>query len=502
MKRTIIITSVIVAVAVLAMIVISKLSGKEDLSTLFAEVQQSDFEVVVTTTGELQAEVSTDIKGPEGLASRNMRFGGIKISDLVPEGTEVKAGDYVATLDRSSVDNTLKDELDRLESLETDLLKKQLDTTISLGNLRDDLLNLKFNMDEAEITLEQSKYEPPTTIRQARITLDKAQRSFDQALSNYDLKVRQARADIRDTELQVAKQKRKVAEMQEIIQKFVITAPSDGMVIYKREWNGAKRKVGSEVSPWDPVVATLPDLSAMISKTYVNEIDVSKVRAGQPVRLSVDAFPEKTYTGVVLSVANIGEQLPNTDAKVFEVITKIHGSDPILRPSMTTGNQIITQTFSDVIHIPLETVFATADSVPFVYRKDGSRQVVVLGESNENDVIVEQGLKKGEKLYLTIPEDSEKFKLHGEELIAVIKDRKKQQAQEEAKRLEQANKPQRMMPGNMTPEQMREMMKNLTPEQREAMRQSRGAGRQGQMRPGGAGTDSTASTQRVVIQRQ
>ena len=502
MKRTIIITSVIVAVAVLAMIVISKLSGKEDLSTLFAEVQQSDFEVVVTTTGELQAEVSMDIKGPEGLASRNMRFGGIKISDLVPEGTEVKAGDYVATLDRSSVDNTLKDELDRLESLETDLLKKQLDTTISLGNLRDDLLNLKFNMEEAEITLEQSKYEPPTTIRQARITLDKAQRSFEQALSNYDLKVRQARADIRDTELQVAKQKRKVAEMQEIIQKFIITAPSDGMVIYKREWNGAKRKVGSEVSPWDPVVATLPDLSAMISKTYVNEIDVSKVRAGQPVRLSVDAFPEKTYTGVVLSVANIGEQLPNTDAKVFEVITKIHGSDPILRPSMTTGNQIITQTFSDVIHIPLETVFASSDSVPFVYKKDGSRQVVVLGESNENDIIVEQGLKKGDKLYLTIPEDSEKFKLNGEELIAVIKDRKKQQAQEEAKRLEKGNQPKGMMPGNMTPEQMREMMQNLTPEQREAMRQSRGAGRQGQTRPGGAGTDSTARTQRVVIQRQ
>ena len=154
MKRTIIITSIIVAVAVIAMIVISKLTGREDLSTLFAEVQQGEFEVVVTTTGELQAEVSTDIKGPEGLASRNMRFGGIKISDLVPEGTEVKAGDYVATLDRSSVDNTLKDELDRLESYQTDLLKKQLDTTISLGNLRDDLLNLKFNMEEAEITLE------------------------------------------------------------------------------------------------------------------------------------------------------------------------------------------------------------------------------------------------------------------------------------------------------------------------------------------------------------
>ncbi len=489
MKRTIIITSIVVLLAVIAMIIISKLTGKEDMSTLFTEVRQGDFEVVVTTTGELQAEVSTDIKGPEGLASRNMRFGSIKISDLVPEGTEVKAGDYVATLDRSSVDNSLKDELDRLESYETDLLKKQLDTTISLGNLRDELLNLKFNMDEAEITLEQSKYEPPTTIRQARISLDKAQRSYEQAVSNYDLKVRQARADIRDTELQVAKQRRKVAEMQEIIQKFIISAPSDGMVIYKREWGGAKRKVGSEISPWDPVVATLPDLTSMISKTYVNEIDVSKVKTGQRVRLTVDAFPEKSYTGTVISVANIGEQLPNTDAKVFEVIMKIDGSDPILRPSMTTGNQI---------------VFATADSIPFVYKKDGSRQVVVLGESNENDVIVEQGLKEGDKLYLTIPEDADRFKLQGDDLIAVIKERKKQAAEEEAKRQQNGNRPQGMMPGNMTPEQMREFMQNLTPEQREAMRQQRGAGRPGQMqgRPAGSGSDTTVRVQQVRTPNQ
>ncbi len=438
MKRTIIIISIVVVIAIIAMIVISKLGGKDDLSKLFTDVKQGDFEIVVTTTGELQAEVSLDIKGPEGLTSRNMRFGGIKISDLVPEGTEVKKGDYVATLDRSSVDNTLKDELDRQELLETELLKKQIDTTISLGNLRDDLVNLKFSLEEAQITLEQSVYEPPTTIRQAKISLEKAQRAYEQTQSNYTLKVQQARADIKDTQLQLTKQRRKVAEMQDIIAKFVVMAPADGMVIYKREWGGAKRKVGSEISPWDPVVATLPDLTSMISKTYVNEIDVSKVKTGQEVRLSVDAFPEKSYTGVVTSVANIGEQLPNTDAKVFEVITKVDGSDPILRPSMTTGNKIITQTFKDVIYIPLETVFATADSIPFVYKKDGTRQVVVLGESNENDVIVEQGLSKGDRLYLSIPEGGEKFKLRGEDLIPVIKERKKIKAEEE-KRTQNAN---------------------------------------------------------------
>jgi HlyD family secretion protein len=504
MKRTIIITSIIVAVAIIAMIVISKVGGKEDKGVLFTEVQQGDFEVVVTTTGELQAEVSTDIKGPDGLMSRNMRFGGIKIQDLVPEGTEVKKDDYVATLDRSSVDNTLKDELDRQETLETELLKKQIDTTISLGNLRDDLLNLKFNLEEAEITLEQSVYEPPTTVRQAKNSLEKAQRAYEQALSNYDLKVQQARADIKDIQLQLGKQNRKVAEMQDIIQKFVIKAPSDGMVIYKREWNGAKRKVGSEISPWDPVVATLPDLSSMISKTYVNEIDVSKVRAGQEVRLTVDAFPEKTYTGVVASVANIGEQLPNTDAKVFEVITKVDGSDPILRPSMTTGNQIITKTFRDVVYIPLETVFTSADSIPFVYKKDGTHQVVVLGESNENDVIVEQGLTKGERLYLTVPEDADKFKMRGEELIAVVKERRRLKAEEE-KKTQNITPREGNMP-DMTPEQMREYMQNLTPEQREKMREMRvtggaGAAGTGQGRPGAARTD-TAANQQVIIRKQ
>lgn len=500
MKKTIIITSIVVVVAIVAMIVISKLSNKEDLGKLYADVKRGDFEVVVTTTGELQAERSTDIMGPEGLNSRNMRFGGIKIQDLVPEGTEVKEGDYIATLDRSTVDNSLKDEQDKQESLETDLLKKQIDTTITLGNLRDDLVNLKFSMEEAQITLEQSKYEPPTTIRQAQIALDKAERSYEQALSNYDLKVEQARADIKDTELQLAKQRRKVTDMQAIISKFVVTAPADGMVIYKREWGGDKRTVGSEISPFDPVVATLPDLSSMISKTYVNEIDVSKVKVGQRVRVSVDAFPEKSYTGVVLSVANIGEQLPNTDAKVFEVIIKVDGTDPILRPSMTTGNQIITQTYDDALYIPLETVFATADSIPFVYRKEGTRQVVVLGDSNENDIIVEEGLAEGDKLLLSQPEDLEKYKLTGEDLIATIKERKAEKArEEEAARQQNSNRQQQpgAMPANMTPEQMREYFQNLTPEQREAMRQQRGAGGQGfgQGRPGGTEQGSQGTGQ-------
>ncbi len=440
MKKSVIITGVVAILAIIALIVIGRISKKKDVANLYVEAKKGQFEIVVSTTGELQAEKSEDITGPDFTQSRQIRAMEIKITDLVPEGTQVKAGDFICTLDRTSFDNTLKDELEKLTTYESNLEVKILDTAVTLSDLRDNIKNLRFSVEEAEITLEESKYEPPTTIRQAEISLDKAKRSLEQSIKGYSLKVEQARSDMKTIKFNLSEQRQKVSDLQAILSKFTIYAPSDGMVIYKRDRTNAKRKVGSSISPWDNVVATLPDMSSMISKTYVNEIDVSKVKAGQKVELLVDAFPEKTYTGTVTSVANIGEQLPNADAKVFEVVIKVDGSDPILRPSMTTGNKIITNTISDVVYIPLESVQTGADSIPFVYTKKGARQIVVLGEENENNVVIEQGLTDGTVIYLSTPENPDRFKLTGQDLIAVNQERAKAKKEEERKANEEAQK--------------------------------------------------------------
>ena len=440
MKRTLIISGIVVVVAVIALIVIGRLSKRDDLANLYAEVKKGEFEIIVTTTGELQAENSIDIRGPEMAQNRNIRSMDIKIQDLVPEGTEVETGDYVATLDRTSFDNTYKDELDRLSTYETNLEMRLLDTAVSLTNLRDQIKNQRFTVEEARITLEQSKYEPPTTIRQAEISLDKAERALDQQIRSYALKVEQAKRDVNNQLRQLNEQRQRVYDLEQVLSKFIITAPSPGMVIYKRDRTGSKRKTGSSISPFDNVVATLPDMSSMISKTYVNEIDVSKVKAGQKVEIMVDAFPEKKYTGTVSQVANIGEQLPNADAKVFEVLIKVDGSDPILRPSMTTGNMIITKTIDDVIYLPLECVQTGLDSIPFVYTKNNHKQIVLLGESNENNIIVEQGLTPGQQIYLSTPEFPEKFSLSGEDLIPIIKEREQALKDEEQRARDAASR--------------------------------------------------------------
>jgi HlyD family secretion protein len=120
-----------------------------------------------------------------------------------------------------------------------------------------------------------------------------------------------------------------------------------------------------------------------------------------------------------ISVNNCRIQIPK-----FEVLIKVDGSDPSLRPSMTTGNKIIIETFDDAVFIPTECVQTGADSIPFVYEKNRTKQIVILGESNEKFVIVKQGLEPGTTIYLTAPEEPEKFRLVGENLIPLIKERK------------------------------------------------------------------------------
>jgi hypothetical protein len=448
MKKRVLIPLIVIATLVVVLIVYSAASEKDATVTLTTTTQKGEFEILIVVTGELQAESSVEIRGPSELRSRSHRLRSIKIQNLIEEGTVVDSGDWVATLDRSEAANSLKDQMDDLEVTESQYTKTRLDTTIQLRQLRDDLINLNYAMEEQKIALEQSQYEPPATIRQAQINLDKATRAYEQAVKNYQLKVQQAAADMREVEIDLAQERREKQEMEILLSKFDIYAPAPGMVIYQKEWSGQKRTVGSEINPWDLTVATLPDLSTLVSKTYVNEIDISKIQRGQIVRIGVDAFPEKEFTGEVIEVANIGEQLPNTDAKVFEVKIRLYDRDPILRPSMTTSNEIITKTYEEVTYVPLESVH-TNDSISFVYTKKHQKQIVMLGEANENFIIIEEGLAPGDQIYLSLPSDPESFKLSGEELIEKIIEKKarEEEQKKELEKKQEENQTRRGRPG-------------------------------------------------------
>ncbi|MEX2641079.1 MAG: efflux RND transporter periplasmic adaptor subunit [Balneolales bacterium] len=372
---------------------------------MYVSPSEGLFDVSITTSGELRAETSTSIRGPENM--RNYRINNVPILRLVPEGTVVEKGDFVAELDRSSVLSTLQDaELD-LEEEETQLEQAQLDSALTLSQARYDILDLEYNLEERKIAVEQAEYESPAVQRQADIALEQAERQLEQAKSRYVTTVMQAEANLRRRQNEVQEERYDVERITEIMERFEIRAPENGMVIYRRNDDGSKVKEGSTIYGWNPIVAELPDFSVMESVTYINEVDINKIKLQQPVSIGLDANPDKILSGIVTEVTNIGEQRPNSNSKVFEVVIRVSEPDSTLRPAMTTSNTIQVNSADHALFVPLETVF-TQDSMMVVYKR-GARPVmqqVVLGLMNENEVVILEGVDRNDQLFLTRPPDT------------------------------------------------------------------------------------------------
>jgi len=407
MKRKYIIGISVAAGLVILAYAFSGGSANESLDIL-TETKSGEFVIAITTTGELEAKNAIKITGPSGL--RAARIWNLKIEKIVDEGTRVSKGDFVASLDASELTDRIRNVENEYQQSLSQYTQTRLDTALTLRQSRDELINLEFAVEERELVLEQSQFEPPATIKQAEIDLSKAKRAFSQAKENYQLKKRKAVAQMQESAAELAEDRSERDFLIKLRQQFRIKAPENGMVIYQREYDGSKKGEGSSVSAWDPVVATLPDLSTMISTTFVNEVDIRKIAKGQVVNIGLDAFPDKKLRGEVIAVANVGEQRPNSDAKVFEVKVEIEKSDTTLRPAMSTANEIITAIIPNATYVPLESVFNQGDSISFVYKKSGLesiKQEVKLGRANANEVIVESGVDAGEKVYLTAPEGME-----------------------------------------------------------------------------------------------
>lgn len=376
-----------------------------DDDAIVTTVKQGPFKAIVTAAGELRARTYVEIKGP-GDAMRAGRFQ-MQIATLVPEGTIVKKGDFVAELDRAALAPRLQEVETALEKAEAQLTAATLDTALSLAHAREETHDLESKLEENQLAKERSIYEAPSVRRQADLNLEKAERELARARASYATKGKQAVAKVEEPAGEARRQRAKLDAINQAMEGFTIRAPAAGMVIYVREWNGRKRGAGSAVSPWEPAVATLPDLSEMESLTYVNEIDIRKVVVGQPVRIALDADPSERLTGRVTTVANVGEQRPNSDAKVFAVTVQVDESDLSLRPGMTTSNAIETASLPNALSLPLEAVMADVkDDVTFVYKRTGMgvvRQEIATGLSGENDIVVLRGLVAGDRVLLTEP---------------------------------------------------------------------------------------------------
>mgnify|MGYP001816389298 CR=1 FL=1 len=392
-----------VSILIIIYIFYNKTSNEDVFIT--AKVTKGTFVNEVYISGEAQSTSSKKINGP----SNARRFGvyNIKIQDLVPEGTVVKKGDYIGKLDVSEVNGKILDAQLNLEKAESRFTQQQLDTTLTLKQERNTIKDLLFNIEEDKLELERSAYESPATIRSLELQIEKVERDLKERKVDYSIKKKQANAKMIEVGTEVSKIRKEIDELLELQKQFTIYSDDDGMVTYVKEWNGSKKKVGSTITPWEPAIASLPDLTKMESKTYSNEVDIRKIKKGLVAKIGFDAFPDIELEGVVTEVANVGETKAGSDIKLFQVLIKLNETNTSIRPGMTTSNKILTKQQEDVLMIPLEAIFSN-DSISYTYVKSGysiAKKQIELGFSNNEVVIINKGLEENDIVYLNKPKD-------------------------------------------------------------------------------------------------
>ena len=400
---------IILGVSILTLIIIYSFYNKNKTEnvSLTVKVKLENFVNEVITSGEAQSTSSKKINGPSSL--RKFRLRDIIIQDLVPEGTIVKKGDYIGRLNPSEINEQIIDANLNLESAQSKYIQQQLDTTLTLKQERNSIKDLIFDIEESKLELKQSIYEPPANIRQLEINIERTERDLKERNENYSIKQRQAQAKMVQVGTEVSKIRKKLTDLTNLRKSFTIYSESNGMVTYVKNWDGSKKKVGSSISPWDPSIASLPDLTKMESKTYTNEVDIRNIKKGLPVTIGFDAFPEIEIEGVVTNVANVGENKRGSDIKVFQVLIKLNETNENIKPGMTTSNRILTNKEENVLTIPLEAIFSK-DSISYVYQKSGftiHKKQVELGMSNNNVVIIKKGIKENDIVYLNKPENTD-----------------------------------------------------------------------------------------------
>jgi multidrug efflux pump subunit AcrA (membrane-fusion protein) len=179
--------------------------------------------------------------------------------------------------------------------------------------------------------------------------------------------------------------------------------------MFAKDWMGKTYGKDSEINIWNPLIATLPDMSVAISETYIREIDISKVQLNDSVRITIDALPDKVFWGRVMKIATIGEDHKDFDMKAFKVIVRFDKSDKDMKPGMTANNNIIIASYKDKLIIPIKAVFSK-EGKQIVYRKSAggvSEQEVKLIDENEEFGVIQEGISEGDVVLMYQPE---KFK--------------------------------------------------------------------------------------------
>jgi len=348
--------------------------GKIDPSKL-AKVEKGDLAKSVVATGKIEPITKVEIKS---------KASGIVKKLYMDAGEKVKTGQLLAELDKEEIQARVSQAEAALQAAKANVERAKVDA------LGPDVPLLLRAYERAQQMAKEG------VVSQA--ALDDAQRNYELALNKRDM----AKASLTQAQAQVQQSRATLEQLQQEYRNSTIVSPMDGLVLSRNvEVGDAVSSIlilGSSAT----LIMTLGDTSEVYVKGKVDESDISKVYLGQPARIKVESFKDKTFDGKVTKISPLGVEKDNVTT--FEVRVSVTNDKGDLKAAMTANAEIILEEHKGTLIIPEGAIVYDKDKnasveVPDPHAKEGKRKVAVkIGVSNGAKTEVLSGLKEGEQV--------------------------------------------------------------------------------------------------------
>ena len=356
-----------------------------------AKVEKGDLAKSVVATGKVTPIIKVEVKS---------KASGIVKKLLVDYGDRVKKGQLLAQLDKIEIEAQVEQSHASLEAAQA-----------NLSSTRADLERAKVDAEGPDVPLLKRAYDRATNMAKDGVVsasaLDDAQKNYEMALNKQNVSKAQVtvlRAKIAQAQAQVAQDQANLKQLEEQLSYTDIISPLDGIVLSRDVQMGDAVSSILVLGSSATLVMTLGDTSEVYVKGKVDESDIGKVYLGQPARIKVESFKDKTFTGKVTKISPMGVEKDNVTT--FEVRVSIQNPGGELKAEMTANAEIILEEHKNVLQIPEGAILYDKDKkasveIPAPKSKDGKNKLAVnIGISNGAKTEVLSGLKEGDQVVL------------------------------------------------------------------------------------------------------
>jgi HlyD family secretion protein len=322
------------------------------------------------------------------------------ITKLARGGTQVSAGDLLVEFDRQTQLKAAFDRRAEYLDFEEQIHKKRAEHERATAQDDAELAVAANAVETARLEMKKNELLPRILAEKNTLRMEEAQARLKQLQQTFDLKRRAEAAEVRILEIQRDRARTAMQQAEQNDSRMVVTSPLPGVVVLRMNWRGGQMveiQEGEEARPGMPIMLVV-DPSAMLVRVKVNQADFHVLRAGQPARISLDAYPGLEFQGRVEQVAPSGTTSRLTDrVRNFVAIVSIQGNHPKLMPDLSAAVDVELERRDDAIVVPRDAIAGEKDNFS-VRVLDGDKvrsRAVTLGPMNDHEVVVAAGLQPG-----------------------------------------------------------------------------------------------------------